>query len=223
MKRAQGVDLRDALRFRVILQVCADHAQRPEWRLHDRLDGHARHGRAGIGRTGQGMPRDVQHRQPRGDGIAEAPDLCALVALQCDAVDQGECLSERSGQFLPLVLTRLAGQMAEARRDLLQAQHVERPHGARFGQHARQVDPAIRAAAPLDVPCQDDGAHACPPVSYNAALVPNSPRLARVSSRTSCFALVAGFGISRVGQALARITQETRDARGGAAGDCVAR
>ena len=136
------------------------------------------------------MAHDVEHRQARGDCIAEALHVRAVVALKRKAADHGVFRVERISEFAPLVGARVAGQVAEAGGDFLQAEHVEVSHCARFGELAREVDAPVRAAAPLDVPRQDNGAHAGPPVSYNAALVPNLFRLARVSSCTHRHAVV---------------------------------
>jgi non-ribosomal peptide synthetase component F len=84
---AQALDLRRAVRARVVLEVRGDDAQRTEGSLDDRLDRAARHGRHVGGRPRQRVAQHATDLKARQDQVAEAA-APAVLRRQIDAAHQ---------------------------------------------------------------------------------------------------------------------------------------
>jgi hypothetical protein len=85
------------------------------------------------------------------------------MSFWCQHIDRSAEADLKARQQLAqqgrLVVRRIALQLREVDRHLLQAEHVEIGHLARTVQHARQIDHAVQAAEPLHVP--GDQVHGC--------------------------------------------------------------
>ena len=149
----QRVDLRDPLPDRVVLEVRRRHPDRSGRRLDHGLDGDTLHaGRRGIGGPGQQVPEHLADGQPREDRVAEEATSAAAVVLVGRGAEEAAVPGERRTEPRHLVLAGTAGQVREADRDFLQAQHVEVGEVTGLADDALGVDAAVDAAAPLDVP-----------------------------------------------------------------------
>ena len=156
MQAADGVDLGLALALRVILEVRGHHPQRPDiGALHNHFNQDALHaGRSEFGRPGQEMPPHLADGQAGKDGVAEpAAATAAIRHVGCGAADCGVA-GQAGRQFGDLVLAAAAGQAGEVGCDFLQTDDVEIAQLADGLEDAREVDPAVHAAPPLDVPAQ---------------------------------------------------------------------
>ena len=130
--RAQRLDLRRALRCRVVLEVRRHDAQRPERRLDDGLEQHPRHAADGrIGRPRQLHAQHLQHRQPAQDHVAEGAARAVRAGDSTGVATTGVKPGSSAASMRELVFALRCPSGREVGRDFLQAEDVEVGEGAR--------------------------------------------------------------------------------------------
>ena len=131
------------------------HPQRADICGHHCFDQHPLHaGDIRLGWPRQQVPPHLAHRQAGEDGIAELAAAATAVGHIGRRAEDRRVARQAGGQLGDLILALAAGQAGEIDRDFLQANDVEIAQLPDGLQDAREIDAAVHAAPPLDVPAQ---------------------------------------------------------------------
>jgi len=138
--------------------IASAFADEAPGRLDHRLHRDARHVRhAGLGGPGQGVAKELPHRQAREDQVAEllapARSFPAIVGRVDHRREVHAVTREVAGELRGLVMARVEVRVVD--RHLLEAAHVRVAHFLCGARDARRIDLAVHAPAPLDVPLQE--------------------------------------------------------------------